>query len=313
MTPKISVIIPTYNRKEMLKEGIDSVLKQTEKSVEILVVDDVSTDGTSDMIEAEYGHLGTVRVIKNTVNRQAGYNRNLAYKQSYGDYLVFLDDDDYYTDNTFFEKALAIHASGDFAFVGANSATKYEDSGLEEVKVLNRVGEVDGKEYLQGFMTTIKKPNSTFTALFKRKNLEKVDFEHMRMMGDGPIYLRALLTGNAYLMEDNIGVYRIHKTNISFNLNIDFLLQTLDEKLWVYRETKKRKIEGIPEDWGKTQVITTIQFYITHSKPDRMKRKAVVNWVHENLPEAERETKSLIMKIRLKAIIKKLLGREIKL
>jgi len=313
MKVKISVIIPTYNRKEMLKEAIDSVLKQTKKAVEILVIDDNSSDGTENMLEREYGGLENLTVLRNESNRQAGYNRNLGYNQAKGEYLVFFDDDDYYTDTDFFKKALAVHESGDYAFVGANSTTKYEDLGTEEVKPLNRKGLVDRQEYLKGFMTAIKKPNSTFTALFKRSKLEKIGFAEMKMMNDGPIYMRALLTGDGYLMEDVIGVYRIHRSNISFSLNLDFLLENLDEKIWVGNEAMKLGYNGIDQAWINGQVMHTLNYYITHSKPNQQKRQKVMMWLKENLPDQIGETRRLMLKIKGKSIARKLLGRKEKL
>ena len=51
MNPKVSICIPTYNRKDYLKETLDSIFAQTYKDYEVVVIDDGSTDGTKDMID----------------------------------------------------------------------------------------------------------------------------------------------------------------------------------------------------------------------------------------------------------------------
>ena len=94
--PLISVIIPTFNRKLMLKESIDSVLMQTYTNYEIIIIDDNSSDGTEQMIQNEYGKYKNVIYQKVLNSKDAGYNRNVGYNLSKGDYIVYLDDDDFY-------------------------------------------------------------------------------------------------------------------------------------------------------------------------------------------------------------------------
>ena len=90
--PKISVIIPTYNRSNVVCQSIDSVLTQTYHNIEIIVVDDGSTDDTL-MVLANYGDQ--IKVIKQA-NGGVGTARNAGLKAATGDYIGFLDSDDYY-------------------------------------------------------------------------------------------------------------------------------------------------------------------------------------------------------------------------
>ena len=90
MAPLVSVIIPTYNRREMVREAIDSVLAQTYRTFELIVVDDGSNDGTQDVL-AGYGEA--LRVCTQA-NRGVAAARNRGVLGAAGSYLAFLDSDD---------------------------------------------------------------------------------------------------------------------------------------------------------------------------------------------------------------------------
>jgi GT2 family glycosyltransferase len=87
----VSVIIPTHDRLRMLQDAIDSVLAQTYRDFELIVVDDGSDDGTAEKIPARYG--SAVRVLAQA-RRGVAAARNLGVKCSRGTYLAFLDSDD---------------------------------------------------------------------------------------------------------------------------------------------------------------------------------------------------------------------------
>jgi glycosyltransferase involved in cell wall biosynthesis len=89
--PKVTVIIPTYNRLPFLKEGIDSVLAQDFEDFELIVVDDGSTDGTAEAVR-QYG--GRVKLLQHPENRGVSAARNKGILHARGKYIAFLDSDD---------------------------------------------------------------------------------------------------------------------------------------------------------------------------------------------------------------------------
>jgi len=93
--PKISVIIPTYNQSECLKEAIESVLNQTYKNIEIIVIDDGSTDNTLGVV----GSFDNKIVCIQQKNKGASSARNIGIKKANGEYLAFLDSDDMWIKN----------------------------------------------------------------------------------------------------------------------------------------------------------------------------------------------------------------------
>ena len=87
---KVSVAIPTYNRKEKLRRLLESLKASTYKDFEIIVVDDASTDGTEKMIKEEYPYVKYIRHEKPTL---VAKSRNDAIEASEGEYVFFVDDD----------------------------------------------------------------------------------------------------------------------------------------------------------------------------------------------------------------------------
>lgn len=92
--PLVSVIIPAYNSEKYIAETLRSVIAQTYANIEIIVVDDASTDGTLQVIE-DMDIIRPISVIKKEKNSGAAASRNLGYKHSKGNLIKFLDADDF--------------------------------------------------------------------------------------------------------------------------------------------------------------------------------------------------------------------------
>lgn len=280
----ISVIIPSYNRKNFISQAIDSVLKQTYKNIEIIVVDDGSNDGTEESIREKYGESQLVNFYRNEKNSGAGFSRKFGYQKSKGEYLVFMDDDDYYTNYKFFEEAIKILKKlEDISFISSSSIIEYVNENQKEESIMNIKGEIKNSEYISSFQQKYMKSNSTFTTIFKKKKLEEANFKDVEMVNDSSIYLRALLSGNAYIMDDCIsGIYRVHSRNISFNLGVDFIIENLIEKKKIYEEIKIRKLLQDPEEWLKNQILLTTSYFVKNNKIKEEDFKKLTDWCRQN-------------------------------
>ena len=89
--PRVSVIVPTYNRREWLCEAIDSILAQTYGDLEVIVIDDGSTDGTGGALRERYGDRIRYRWYGNAGVSAA---RNRGIELARGEFVAFLDSDD---------------------------------------------------------------------------------------------------------------------------------------------------------------------------------------------------------------------------
>src|SRR5699024_2956211 len=88
----VSIIVPIYNVENLLEENLKSIIKQNNKEIEIILIDDGSTDESAS-IYSKYSYLKNLRIIKQK-NRGVSAARNAGLKVAKGDYVVFIDPDD---------------------------------------------------------------------------------------------------------------------------------------------------------------------------------------------------------------------------
>lgn len=96
---EISVVIPTYNRESTIQKTLESVLNQTSRPMEIIVVDDGSTDRTIDIVKGIKVENSIIRLIRMKRNRGAQAARNIGIKVAKGEWIAFLDSDDEWTND----------------------------------------------------------------------------------------------------------------------------------------------------------------------------------------------------------------------
>lgn len=106
MNPKISLIICTYNRRDLVPRAIESALAQEGVDLEVIVVDDCSDDGTVGYLQERYG--SQIKVARTNVNSGVSTATNVGYQQSTGEYIALLGDDDYWEDPRKLAKQLKV-------------------------------------------------------------------------------------------------------------------------------------------------------------------------------------------------------------
>lgn len=105
-TIKVSVIIPVYNAQKYLEQALESVISQTLRDIEIICVDDGSTDSSPQILE-RFAKRDSRIIIKRQQNRFAGAARNNGMESARGKYLVFWDADDIFDKNALKKMYLA--------------------------------------------------------------------------------------------------------------------------------------------------------------------------------------------------------------
>lgn len=130
MIPKVSVIVPCYNVEKYITECLESILNQTLKEIEIIVLNDGSTDRTLEVIEKYETKDSRIRILSHK-NRGLGPTRNRGILESRGEYLAFVDSDDYISNDMLeilYNKAIKENAD----IVQGETAIFYEDSNIKE-------------------------------------------------------------------------------------------------------------------------------------------------------------------------------------
>ncbi|PNW26863.1 glycosyltransferase family 2 protein [Formosa algae] len=114
---KISVYIPSYNQKLLLKEAIDSVLNQTLQPFEIIIVDDCSEDGSQELIKSYAQKYPKIKYLFHTINTGVSKTRIDALNMVTGDYVTYVDGDDVFLPNKLaLESQLIENGNYDIAF-----------------------------------------------------------------------------------------------------------------------------------------------------------------------------------------------------
>lgn len=187
----ISVIIPAYNVEKYIARSVESVLKQTYRDFELLVIDDGSTDGTGNLADALAKQDKRILVI-HQANGGAAAARNKGLETAKGEFVAFLDSDDLW-DKAFLEQTYnqIIACGGDFVY--ANTEERFVDGHT------NFIGSIyPREEKLDGFMSKTgeyQQPFSTIAVLIRRSLIEKYNIRFpvgMRFSEDTAFFLQVL-------------------------------------------------------------------------------------------------------------------------
>lgn len=125
---KLSVVIPVYNAEKYIRQCLDSILTKQKIALEVICVDDCSTDGTPDILKEYEDKYENVKVIRNETNLYAGTCRNKGLMAAKGQYVHFLDSDDYVVDNVY-EKLYTLAKENDLDWVKTTSEGFDDETG----------------------------------------------------------------------------------------------------------------------------------------------------------------------------------------
>ncbi len=142
-SPRVSVIIPTYNRAHLIDRALSSVFRQTIQDFEILVIDDASTDDTEAVVRRIAD--ARVRYIRHSANKKAAAARNTGVASAQGVYVAFLDSDDEWLPNKLEVQLAVFERSPDTQIVYSGWRWVHESTGLvEKVRCPDSSGRIDG-------------------------------------------------------------------------------------------------------------------------------------------------------------------------
>lgn len=174
-SPLVSVIIPTYNRQNSILKALNSVLNQTYKNLEVIIIDDGSTDDTVKIINDLNDHR--VKIYQNDSNRGACYSRNRGVNLSNGDIVAFEDSDDVWHGDKL-EKC--IHYMMDYDYEVVFSAFTFGDNNKVPDYDITKIDNKFKKVFLNPCLTTstlVIKRNIILLELFDERLPRMQDFD----------------------------------------------------------------------------------------------------------------------------------------
>lgn len=130
--PKVSIVLPTYNGERFIRESIDSIVNQTYKDWELIIVNDCSTDNTQDLIDEYVKRDERIRTIKNEHNKKLPESLNVGFREAKGDYLSWTSDDNVYLDNAIYELVSFLDNNMDYYMVC--SAMNFMDEEMKFIR-----------------------------------------------------------------------------------------------------------------------------------------------------------------------------------
>jgi len=118
--PKISIVLPSYNRADYLKKTISSCLNQTFTDFELIIVDDASSDNSPAIIKRYSDIDGRIKFIRNSVNKKLPASLNIGFNQAQGDYFTWISDDNLYHPDALRKMASCLNARPETGLVYAD-------------------------------------------------------------------------------------------------------------------------------------------------------------------------------------------------
>ena len=241
--PKISVIIPYYKKRNYIKKTLKSVLNQSFKNFEILLIYDDQDLSDLYFIKENFKSI-KLRIIINKSNMGVGHSRNVAIKHSLGKYIAFLDADDYWHKDklslqlNFMEKNFFEISHTDYTIIGNTKKQKRiaKKLSFNEIKKSCDIG--------------------LSTVMLRKNILKKKLFPNLRTKEDYVLWLKILKSGiKIYPINKNLTIWRETKNSLSSNV-----FQKMKDGYTVYRHYLKQN------SWQSLISLLTLSFNFVRKK-----------------------------------------------
>ena len=245
MTPLVTVIILTWNRRELLAESLESALSQTVHDFEVLVIDDGSEDGTADFMRAR--NHPAVRYFRFPHSGRVSRLRNFGIESARGEHIAFLDSDDLWTPRTLDSLLNGLHAhpNAGFAYCGFRT---FDEAGNSKIHVY-RSGAGPERSVQNIFAGMLAGEMGPYpSALLIRKNVvDKIGaLDEDLVLGEYEFICRLAYEFPAVIVHEPLVRIRKHSGNCSWRLQAEELREAI---IAVEKSYRARKIPlGVFQD-----------------------------------------------------------------
>lgn len=214
--PFVSIIIPNYNHAKFLNQRINSVLNQTYKNYEIIILDDNSKDNSIDIIKQHESNEHISHIVTNTQNSGSPFIQwQKGLKLAKGEIIWIAESDDA-CENELLETLINEFNKDEDCVLAFCKSIKIDTNG-------NRIGEVgmktdlhiDGKSFFDKYLYRYCFINNASSAIFRKDVLAKIDWRHTNFKGSGDwiLWIEISRCGNVAYINQPLNFFRIHGTN----------------------------------------------------------------------------------------------------
>lgn len=232
-TPLVSVVMPVYNAEKYLSQAIESILNQTYKNFEFIIIDDCSTDKSWEIIQKYAKKDKRINSFKNKNNLGQSKTVLKGINIAKGEYFLKFDNDDISAEDRIEKEVNFMEENRDYVVVGSN------------LKIINEENQVIGiREYPKKDeeirkIIYYKSPFAYPAICIRKKAIDKVNYPTIfKYTDDYLLWWRLLKIGKGYNLDDFLVSYRIHSTQVkNKSLKIQ-LKETLEVQKIIFRESK---------------------------------------------------------------------------
>lgn len=245
---RLSIIIPVYNVEKYLHECIDSILSQTIKDFEIILVDDGSTDSSGKICDEYFVKYSNIKVIHKN-NGGLSEARNIGLRNANGEYVFFVDSDDYLIDNNVINKLNEKLLSNPDIVIFTHIKW-FESSGKMSIPNLNLIVSRNAMTPAQKYIELIDCDgyyNSAWSKVIKRSLLidNNIEFEKGLLGEDNDWYYKVVShIQSMEIINEALYVYRQRKGSITKSHNN----KNLEDLLWIIEKWIRYVNEGVLDE-----------------------------------------------------------------
>jgi succinoglycan biosynthesis protein ExoO len=235
--PLVSVIVANYNCEAYIRKSISSALNQTIKNIEVILVDDKSTDGSLEIASELAAEDGRLKVISLKNNSGPSAARNKAFEVAQGEWIAIMDSDDWMHPHRL--KKLLNSAKEKHADIVVDDLYVFSDS--EEFTPHCYLGDAYDSPHWVSPMEFIRSNSFSINngpgygvlkPLIRREIIQKYDIQYdesLKNSEDYDLVLKLMLAGANYLIIPYLGYYyRKHHASISYRLDVDMLANMIE-------------------------------------------------------------------------------------
>lgn len=275
MEVKFSVVIPLYNKEKEIKNTIESVLNQTYKPDEIIVVDDGSTDNSAFVVEKYF--KDKVKLIKQQ-NQGVSAARNRGIKEAKNEYICFIDADDLW-EKKFLEEIAKLIKDFPEAIVYSTSHKMIDENGKVIYSKVNLPKNFRG--YLDNFIKIFKDNygiiNSSSVCIRKSINPINPMFPVNEKKGeDICVYIELSLKGKFAFINKALSIYKLDASNRSGEIHKEPIIPC--QLKWIYQNKDKTTKDII--DFVHKNILITV--YGNVAMGNKAFTKEVINFMRKN-------------------------------